>query len=211
MPVPATSINFPDPREADSDGLLGAGGNLQPGTLLTAYRSGIFPWYEQGGPILWWSPDPRMVLFPSEFHCSRRLARRMRQGGLCLTRDKDFAGVMHACAEREERTWIHPEMIEAYSRLFKLGHAASIEVWRENNLVGGLYGVKLGRVFFAESMFSRATDASKMALAELCSQDWRMIDCQFHTGHLASLGARELARQEFLQLLVEGVSAVRET
>lgn len=204
MSSPPTTI-FPDPRFANRHGLLAAGRNLEPDTLLTAYRSGIFPWYEQGGPILWWSPDPRMVLFPSEFHCSRRLARRMRQGGLCLTRNKDFAGVMHACAEREEGTWIHPEMIEAYSRLFELGHAASIEVWRGEGLVGGLYGVKLGRVFFAESMFSRVSDASKMALAQLCSQDWQMIDCQFHTDHLQSLGAVEIPRSDFLTRLAAGI------
>ncbi|HCS13869.1 MAG: leucyl/phenylalanyl-tRNA--protein transferase [Zetaproteobacteria bacterium CG06_land_8_20_14_3_00_59_53] len=200
-------IVFPDPMQAEDDGLLAGGGDLEPQTLLAAYRCGIFPWYEQGGPILWWSPDPRMVLFPGEFHCSRRLARRMRQACFEVTRDTAFAAVMRGCAGRAEGTWIHPEMMEAYQRLFDMGYAASIEVWQQGELVGGLYGVHLGRIFFAESMFSRVTDASKVALAELVTQGWLMIDCQFHTGHLQSLGAREIARAEFLALLAEGVDA----
>jgi len=198
-------IVFPDPAQADSDGLLAAGGNLEAETLLSAYRSGIFPWYESDGPILWWSPDPRMVLFPASFHCSRRLARRMRQGLFRITHNTAFAQVMQQCAARTEGTWIHPEMVSAYQKLFALGHAGSIEVWQQDELVGGLYGVSIGRIFFAESMFSRVTDASKVALAELADMDWLMIDCQFHTGHLASLGGVEIPRELFLSRLVEGI------
>jgi len=201
---------FPDPCEADADGLLAAGGDLAVATLLSAYRSGIFPWYEEDGPILWWSPDPRMVLFPDDFHCSRRLARRMRQGAMRISMDQAFSGVTQGCAEREEGTWILPEMMQAYQALFASGHARSVEVWQGDDLVGGLYGVHIGRIFFAESMFSRVRDASKMALAHLAQQareqDWLMIDCQFHTGHLQSLGAVEIPRTEFLQYLSEGIS-----
>jgi len=198
-------INFPDPRQADADGLLAVGGDLSPQTLLSAYQRGIFPWYEAEGPILWWSPDPRMVLFPTAFHCSRRLARRMRQARLTLSMDSDFAGVMRACADRPEGTWIHPEMMAAYQQLFDSGYAHSFEVWQEDALVGGLYGVNIESVFFAESMFSRVTDASKMAMAHLVrmaeEKAWTMIDCQFHTAHLLSLGAVEVSRETFLRQL----------
>ena len=207
---PARMVVFPDPDEADDNGLLAAGGDLSPQTLLAAYRKGIFPWYEADGPILWWSPDPRMVLFPDEFHCSRRLARRMRQGRFRLSTNEDFSGVIRACAQRPEGTWIHPEMMLAYERLFGLGFAHSVEVWLGDALVGGLYGVKLGGVLFAESMFSRVTDASKAALAWLCAShpELRLIDCQFYTDHLASLGAREISRTEFLACLAGlGVSS----
>lgn len=199
------AIIFPDPKLANEDGLLAAGGNLAPETLLAAYRSGIFPWYQETGQYLWWSPDPRMVLFPNEFHCSRRLARRMRQGQFRISESTAFREIMQACAQREEGTWILPEMVTAYSRLFELGHAESVEVWEGDELVSGLYGVQLGRAFFAESMFSRRTDASKMALAHLAEKarqkGWLFIDCQFHTDHLASLGAREIPRTAFLELL----------
>jgi leucyl/phenylalanyl-tRNA--protein transferase len=200
---------FPDPVEADENGLLAAGGNLEPQTLLQAYHHGIFPWYEEGGPILWWSPDPRMVLFPEDFHCSRRLARRMRKTEIQITMDVDFSGVLAGCAQRQEGTWIFPEMMQAYQRLFDLGYARSVEVWKDGALVGGLYGVHIGRIFFAESMFSRVTDASKMALAELVRlaqlEGWLMIDCQFHTEHLASLGAVQIPRSRFVDILAEGV------
>jgi len=200
---------FPDPAEADENGLLAAGGNLEPQTLLHAYHRGIFPWYEEDGPILWWSPDPRMVLFPEDFHCSRRLARRMRQSAMHITMDTEFSAVLSACAERQEGTWIFPEMMQAYQRLFDLGYARSVEVWKDRVLVGGLYGVHIGRIFFAESMFSHVTDASKLALAELVRlaqlEGWLMIDCQFHTEHLASLGARQIPRSRFLKVLAEGV------
>ncbi len=200
---------FPDPEKAAPGGLLAVGGNLDPATLLAAYRRGIFPWFEAGSPILWWSPDPRMLLFPGEFHCSRRLGRRLRQARFRFCEDRNFAAVIRACAEREEGTWITAEMIDAYTRLHELGHAHSIEVWEDTRLIGGLYGVKLGRAFFAESMFHRRTDASKMALHHLADkglrEGWLFIDCQFHTPHLASLGAREVPRTEFLELLARAL------
>ncbi|NWF37218.1 leucyl/phenylalanyl-tRNA--protein transferase [Mariprofundus sp. KV] len=199
-------MEFPDPSQADDDGLLAAGGNLQPETLLAAYSKGIFPWYGEGQPILWWSPDPRMVLFPVEFHCSRRLARRMRKDIYSVSFDESFAEVIHACAEIPRRgesgTWILPEMITAYEQMFAEGYAHSVEVWQQDRLIGGLYGVLHNGVFFAESMFSRQVDASKVALAALCEralrENWKLIDCQFHTAHLQSLGAREISRSEFL-------------
>jgi len=198
-------IEFPDPEKADANGLLAAGGDLAPETLIAAYRKGIFPWYEADGPILWWSPDPRMVLFPDNFHCSRRLARRMRQGRFRISENTAFGDVMRACAARKEGSWITPGMITAYTRLFTLGYARSIEVWESDTLVGGLYGVSMEQAFFAESMFHTHTDASKMALAYLAEQaqqnGWIFIDCQFQTGHLASLGAIEIPRSEFLHLL----------
>ncbi len=200
---------LPDPRGASAEGLVAIGGGLAPEMLLAAYRRGIFPWHGEGQPVLWWSPDPRMVLFPDEFHCSRRLARRLRQPCYVFSRDRAFGRVIRRCAsiprKGEQGTWILPEMIEAYERLHVLGHAHSYEVWRDGALIGGLYGVELGRVFFAESMFSEARDGSKMALARLVEDARRrgiaLIDCQFHTDHLASLGAREISREAFLRLL----------
>jgi len=207
---PWNMIEFPDPGKADANGLLAAGGNLAPETLIAAYRKSIFPWYEAGGPILWWSPDPRMVLFPDDFYCSRRLARRMRKKSFRVSENEAFTEVITACTNRQEGTWITPEMIAAYTRLFELGHAQSIEIWNSEELVGGLYGVCLKRVFFAESMFHRRTDASKIALAHLASlgqeKGWFFIDCQFHTAHLASLGARTIPRREFLHLLERALS-----
>jgi leucyl/phenylalanyl-tRNA--protein transferase len=201
-------IEFPDPELANEEGLLAMGGNLEPETLLAAYERGIFPWYSEGQPILWWSPDPRMVLFPAEFHCSRRLARRLRQPQYRFSRDAAFSAVVAECAAprgEDDGTWILPEMRVAYERLHALGHARSVEVWEGDALIGGLYGVLHGGLFFAESMFSRKRDGSKMALAKLVEQavaeGWRLIDCQFHTGHLQSLGAREIPRAEFLELL----------
>jgi len=202
-------IEFPDPRQVNTDGLLAIGGNLEPETLLAAYGRGIFPWYGEGQPLLWWSPDPRMVLFPAEFHCSKRLVRRMRQNIYTVSFNRAFDAVIDSCAtfprRGESGTWILPDMIAAYRRLHLLGHAHSVEVWGGDELVGGLYGVLLKRVFFAESMFSRRTDASKIALAALCEralrEEWRLIDCQFYTDYLHSLGAREISRDGFMQLL----------
>ncbi len=200
-------IAFPDPSLADEQGLLAAGGNLEPDTLLAAYAKGIFPWYAEGQPVLWWSPDPRMVLFPDEFHCSKRLGRRMRQGLYSVSFDEAFGDVIQTCADiprrGEDGTWILPEMIEAYKRLYQLGVAHSVEVWEGDTLAGGLYGVLQKRIFFAESMFSRKIDASKCAIASLCERGlrdgWTLIDCQFYTDHLHSLGAREISRSDFLQ------------
>jgi len=202
-------VEFPDPSLADDDGLLAAGGDLQPQTLLAAYAKGIFPWYAEDQPVLWWSPDPRMVLFPAEFHCSKRLARRMRQDIYTVSFDEAFDTVISVCADiprkGEDGTWILPEMITAYRRMYDLGHAHSVEVWDGDELIGGLYGVLCNQTFFAESMFSRRIDASKIAVATLCEialrEGWKLIDCQFHTDHLKSLGAREISRQEFMSLI----------
>jgi len=202
-------IEFPDPNQANEDGLLAAGGDLEPETLLAAYAKGIFPWYAEDQPVLWWSPDPRMVLFPKEFRCSKRLARRMRQNIYTISFDEAFDDVITVCAEiprkGESGTWILPEMMTAYRRMFAEGYAHSVEIWQGEELVGGLYGVLHHGVFFAESMFSRQIDASKVALAALCEralqEGWRVIDCQFHTAHLESLGAREIPRDLFLELI----------
>jgi len=202
-------IEFPDPSQANDEGLLAVGGNLESETLLAAYAKGIFPWYSEDQPVLWWSPDPRMVLFPAEFYCSRRLARRMRQNIYDISFDEAFDDVIGLCAEiprkGESGTWILPEMLAAYQQMFNRGYAHSVEVWQDDVLIGGLYGVLHRDVFFAESMFSRKTDASKIALAALCEraleQGWTLIDCQFHTSHLQSLGAREIPRESFLKLI----------
>lgn len=201
-------IAFPPPELSEPDGLLAVGGDLSVDRLLMAYRMGIFPWYAQENPILWWSPDPRLVLFPDEFHLSRRLKRTLKQEKFTVTYDTAFESVIEGCAgERKDPggTWILPEMSSAYVNLHRAGFAHSVEVWRQEKLVGGLYGVSLGGCFFGESMFSRVSDASKVALSSLVSfarrADFDMIDCQVTSDHLLSLGARELTRWEFLQRL----------
>ena len=188
------------------NGLLCAGGDLSAERLLEAYRHGIFPWFSAGEPILWWSPDPRMVLFPGEVNISRSLAKTLRLGHFEVRLDTSFAEVIHACAEPrsdEGGTWITPEMQQAYCNLHELGYAHSVEAWTDGKLAGGLYGMAIGRVFYGESMFSRTTDASKIALAHLASllerRGFAVIDCQMTTAHLASLGAREIRRHEFLR------------
>ena len=203
---PAEASSFP-PVEmalAEPNGLLAQGGDLSVARLLDAYRHGIFPWFNPGEPILWWSPDPRMVLVPDEIRVTRSLAKRERNAGFELRVDSAFAEVMRACAApREEAggTWISPAMIAAYTRLFEAGYAHSIESWREGRLVGGLYGVAIGRMFYGESMFSREADASKVALVRLARQlqawGFGLIDCQMETAHLASLGARTMPRAAF--------------
>jgi leucyl/phenylalanyl-tRNA--protein transferase len=189
-------------------GLLAAGGDLRPERLLAAYRRGIFPWYSRGQPILWWSPDPRTVLFPRELKVSRSLAKTIRKRGFEARFNTEFSGVMAGCGDRAlrpEGTWINNDMHQAYQRLHQLGFAHCMETWLDDELVGGLYGVQLGRVFYGESMFSRVTDASKFALKMLCDrlidQQVVMIDCQMSTPHLLSLGAREIPRREFVELL----------
>ena len=203
---------FPPPEQAldDPPGLLAAGGDLSPARLLAAYRRGIFPWYSPGQPVLWWSPDPRAVLFPEEFKVSRSLAKTLRNGGFTVSTNEDFAGVIDGCAAprpHSQGTWITSEMRMAYLELHRRGHAHSIETRLGGELVGGLYGVRLGGVFFGESMFSRARDASKVALAHLVAMCRRnsiaVIDCQLPSRHLASLGARDIPRQQFLALLEE--------
>ncbi len=203
---------FP-PAEAalrEPDGLLALGGDLSPPTLLRAYRSGIFPWFSEDQPVLWWSPDPRLVLFPGEFHLSRRLWRTLRRGAFRFSFNRDFAGVIRGCAEPrpgEPGTWITPAMRQAYERLHARGHAHSVEVWQDERLVGGLYGVRVGGVFCGESMFSRQPNASKCALALLCglhrALDIALIDAQVSSDHLLRLGARNIARARFLALLAE--------
>lgn len=191
-------------------GLLAVGGALTPDWLLHAYQRGVFPWYSPGQPILWWTPDPRTVLFPGEFRRSRSLAKSIRNRGYETRIDSAFARVVGHCAEPRadgEGTWITPEMMTAYGTLHALGHAHSIETWRDGRLVGGLYGVGIGRAFFGESMFALERDASKVALARLVDEclarDIGLIDCQMDTTHLASLGARPLPRAEFERLLAD--------
>ena len=205
---------FPPIEDAleSPNGLLCAGGDLSIERLVAAYSQGIFPWFSEGEPILWWSPDPRMVLFPDELKVSRSLRKRVDAGTYDLTADTAFRRVMEECARPrsgQSGTWIVPDMIEAYIRLHDAGLAHSVESWREGKLVGGLYGVALGRVFFGESMFSRSPDASKVALVELVrrlgEKRFRLIDCQQATGHLASLGAREIPRARFARLLQESI------
>jgi len=190
---------------ARPNGLLAAGGDLSATRLLDAYRHGIFPWFGQDDPILWWSPDPRMVLFPHEFKLSHSLRKTLRKGQFEVRTDSALEQVMRACAaprKGENGTWIVEEMITAYCELHRLGYAHSVEVWMEGELAGGLYGVAIGRMFYGESMFSRRSDTSKIALACLARQlerwNFGMIDCQMYTPHLASLGAREIPRSEFI-------------
>lgn len=206
------TCRFPDPNQANEDGLLAVGGDLRAETLLQAYSMGIFPWYAEGEPILWWSPDPRMVLNPENFYRSKRLKRRLKQPQYHCLLDQNFEAVIQACAAPRKGadghmggTWILPEMIEAYLRLYVLGYAHCFEIYEHDVLIGGLYGVRLGHVFFAESMFSKKRDGSKMAMSYMAS--WALdegiiiIDCQMHTGHLASLGAQEIDRKSFLAQL----------
>ena len=242
IPLLRANISFPPVEQAlrSPNGLLAAGGDLSAARLLEAYRHGIFPWFSEGGPILWWSPDPRMVLFPEEFRVSHSLRKTLRGGRYEVRTDSAFEQVMRACAaprdganrgcdtvrESDEcgsirqaalpapegsaspsqgGTWIHEEMIAAYCELHRMGYAHSVETWMDGELVGGLYGMSLGRMFYGESMFSCKTDASKIALAHLCAQleRWHfgMIDCQMNTPHLSSLGAREVPRKEFIARL----------
>lgn len=207
---------FPSPNraETDPDGLVAVGGDLTPTRLINAYRCGIFPWYSAGQPLLWWSPDPRMVLFPSKLHVSRSLRKVLRKGYFRVTFDRAFDAVIQGCAQpRRDQggSWLTPEMIQAYGRLHRLGVAHSVECWQGETLVGGLYGVQLGRIFFGESMFHRVTDASKVAFVELTrtleARGCPLIDCQVHSDHLASLGAELVPRPRFLEILEEHVEA----
>lgn len=205
---------FPDPSQAlgEPNGLLAAGGDLSPARLVTAYRMGIFPWYEEGSPILWWSPDPRAVLFPEQIRISRSLRRRIARGDYEVSVDRAFRDVITACAAPRPSgggTWITRAMIHAYCELHEIGLAHSFEAWREGELVGGLYGLSLGRLFFGESMFSRASDASKVAFVRLTelmrAWDFPLIDCQVPNAHLGTLGMVEIPRARFLAYL-EGLA-----
>ncbi|HEY6002416.1 MAG TPA: leucyl/phenylalanyl-tRNA--protein transferase [Anaeromyxobacter sp.] len=208
-------IAFPDPARADPDGLLAVGGDLTPERLLAAYSEGIFPWYDERSPILWWSPDPRLVLEPGDLHVSRRLARTVRSGRFRVTSDQAFEQVIRRCSGRarpgQRGTWITEEMIEAYAGLHRLGFAHSFEAWEGDALAGGLYGVSLGAAFFGESMFADRTDTSKVAFVRavewLREKGFRLVDCQVRTEHLVSLGAREIPREEFLERLAAALDA----
>ena len=199
----------------EPNGLLCAGGDLSPARLVDAYQRGIFPWYSAGEPILWWSPSPRMVLVPEEFRCSRSLRRSLRRGGYEVRFDQCFETVIEACARTprsgQNGTWITKEMRNAYSQLFALGYAHCVETWVDGKLLGGLYGLAIGRMFYGESMFSLAQDASKIAMAHLTSylerEGFGLIDCQMNTPHLASLGAREIDRSHFIRRL-EDLTAI---
>lgn len=203
----ADDLTFPPVKQATPEGLLAIGGDLRPARLLEAYRHGIFPWYSEGQPILWWAPDPRTVLFPHKLHVSRSLKRSLRPGLFTVTLDTCFREVVRHCAAPrpqypEGGTWITPAMVEAYVLLHEQGHAHSVEAWRESVLVGGLYGVAVGCAFFAESMFTKVDDASKVALVALVRQlhtwDFRIIDCQQSSPHVLRLGAEEIPREEFV-------------
>ena len=207
---------FPDVELAltEPDGLLAVGGDLSVERLIAAYQQGIFPWYSEGQPILWWSPDPRMVLEPKDIKVSRSLSKTIRKQEFKITFDQNFREVITACSESrlekgmvQDETWILDEMIEAYIKLHEQGYAHSVECWQNEKLVGGLYGIAIGKVFFGESMFSRVSDASKIAFVSLAKQlekwDFKLIDCQVYTSHLESLGASMISRQQFISLLKE--------
>jgi leucyl/phenylalanyl-tRNA--protein transferase len=199
-------ILFPDPALAEEDGLLAIGGDLRPERLMLAYKNGIFPWYSDDDPILWYSPHGRFVLLPHELHISKSMKQLMRSGKFTITFNKAFADVIKACASAprvdQDGTWITDDMQQAYIKLHELGVAHSVEVWLGDELVGGLYGIETGHVFCGESMFSRVSNASKAALVTLCqSGKYQLIDCQVHTDHLASMGAKMISRDEYLTFL----------
>jgi len=210
-------VQFPDVANASKEGLLATGGELSTDMLVSAYAQGIFPWFNKDQPLLWWSPDPRLVLYPNQVKISRSLNKKIRQGLFKVTINLAFDDVISACALRgkpqpddhaqAEDTWITNDMLKAYQKLHQQGFAHSLEVWHENHLVGGLYGLVLGDVFFGESMFSRVSDASKVALVRLCNwmvhRNFKLIDCQVYSDHLASLGATQIPRTVFLENLKE--------
>jgi leucyl/phenylalanyl-tRNA---protein transferase len=203
------SLTFPDPRDASEDGILAWGGDLNPSRLIRAYQNGIFPWYSQGDPILWWSPDPRFIMELNDFKLSKSLKKSMKK--FTYKFDTNFQKVMLNCATTPRRdqlgTWINKDVIEAYTELFHMGYAHSIEAYYDDQLVGGLYGVVVGKVFCGESMFAHMSDASKAAYATLIKHlkkwDFDFVDCQIPTNHLRSLGAKEVAREYFLKRLEE--------
>lgn len=200
---------FPDVEKADDDGLLAVGGDLSPERLLLAYKNGIFPWFNEDSMILWWSPDPRMVLFPNKIKISKSMAQVIKSNKFRITWNTQFEEVVNACSAIKRKgqagTWITPEMKSAYLKLHQMGIAKSIEVWENDNLVGGLYGIDLGNVFCGESMFSRKSNASKFAFIslakELKQKEYKLIDCQVYTAHLESLGAEEIPRKQFIKIL----------
>jgi len=206
-------LNFPPARFARSDGLLCIGGDLSSKRLLLAYENGIFPWFSKNEPLLWWSPDPRLVLFPGNIHISKSLKKRIKKLPFDIKVDNAFEETIHSCAlvrkKHNEDTWIIPEMVEAYTKLHYLGYAHSIEAWKNSRLVGGLYGVCIGGSFFGESMFSLESDASKIALVSLANflqkNKFDLIDCQVTTQHLLDMGADEIPRDTFLDIIQQSV------
>jgi len=207
-------ISFPPPHLAEPEGLLAVGGDLSEKRILLAYQMGIFPWFAEDEPILWWSPDPRLLLYPADIYISKRLKRTIRQKTFKITCDTDFHGVISACASvrvnKFQGTWIGKEMIDAYCRLFDSGYAHSVEVWQDQSLAGGLYGLSLGGSFFGESMFSLVSNTSKIALAALCcfleALSFDLIDCQVKTDHLIRMGAVEVSRSRFLKKLHQSIA-----
>lgn len=213
MLTASSPARFPDPRDFDDQGLVAIGGDLSKKRLLAAYRRGIFPWYDLGYPPMWWSPDPRAILQSGDLHVSRSLQKTLNQGRFELRWNTSFERVMRACGRgRSEGTWIIPEMVKAYLRLHRAGHAHSLEVWDGEELIGGIYGVQVGGLFAAESKFHRRTDMSKVALValvrSLTQAGIELIDVQFVTEHLGRLGAREISRVEYLQRLSKAVRPV---
>ena len=208
-------FQFPSVEKASPEGIVAMEGNLSPGMLLSAYKQGIFPWYSEGEPILWWSPDPRMVLFPEKIHISKSMSRSLKRGRFSFSMDNHFKEVISSCGriprKHEDGTWITQEMKAAYTHLYELGWGHSVEVWEDNELVGGLYGLSMGSVFFGESMFSNKTDASKAAFIILAKVlgglGFTIIDCQLYTPHLESLGAVKIDRKEYIELLNNGLKA----
>lgn len=201
---------FPHPSQANKDGILAVGGDLSPKRLLLAYYNGIFPWFNEGDPILWWSPNPRFVLFPENIKISTSMRKVIKRGHYKVTFDKAFPAVIKACGNlRTDGTWITNSMIDSYCILHELGFAHSVETWYEDKLVGGLYGVSIGSCFFGESMFTTMDNASKLALITLTSKllerGFTLIDCQVHTKHLESMGAENIKRDRFLELLGKGM------
>lgn len=206
-------ITFPDPELADPSGIIAIGGDLQPGRLLQAYRMGIFPWFNEYDPLVWWSPDPRTVLYPAEVKISHSMRKILRDKVFRVTFDNNFEAVIKCCREQkrpgQRGTWITEDILKAYVRLHHLGYAHSVEVWKDEDLAGGLYGVSLGRMFAGESMFSRVSNASKTGLIVLAKKlealGYILIDCQLQTRHLASLGAREISRRQYMRQLAKSL------
>jgi len=203
---------FPPVEEANDDGIVAIGGDLSPERLLLAYRSGIFPWFDDDEPILWWSPPERMVLFPEEFKVSKSMRNILNQGIFKVTYNQNFRDVITNCStikrDGQQGTWVSEQMIEAYTKLHEMGIAKSVEIWQDDVLVGGLYGIDLGHVFCGESMFSKVSNASKVAFVSLVRKlkeaNYKLLDCQVHNSHLESLGAREISREDFMEIVKKG-------
>ena len=205
------NLIFPHPSLAEEDGLLAIDGDLSPERLLIAYRNGIFPWFSDGDPILWWSPDPRFIIYPKDVRISHSMKKLLKNNVYKISFDTCFRDVISSCASvrKESGTWINEDMIEAYCKLHELGHAHSVEAWQGDKLVGGLYGISIGKCFFGESMFSTMDNASKAAFITLCKKleekEYVVVDCQVYTKHLESLGAVSIPRGEFLKLVEKGI------